>query len=200
MLTSIKTTILLLAIILISTVSYSQDNSTSTNPNPNDVKPSDALKTQSVETSTDEPAGIKMNDGILYGKNYDENMQVINFSDFMTNANANDNNGKVVLLKGNVSEVCQEMGCWMMMSEGKDKIRVTTSHNFFLPKDIAGSNAIVIGTFKVTEISEEEARHYNEESKNPAVKTEDIKGPQKEYEIEAFGIKILNPEIKPDNN
>ena len=46
-------------------------------------------------------------------------------------------------------------------------------------EDAAGQNVIVIGTFKITEISEEDARHYAEETKNPAVKPEDIKGNQK---------------------
>ena len=71
------------------------------------------------------------------------------------------------------------MGCWMRLSDGTNTTRVKTNHDFFLPKDIAGQNAIVYGTFKVTEISEDDAKHYNEESKNPNVKTESISGPQK---------------------
>jgi hypothetical protein len=170
-------------IILISSVCYSQD---------------DMKMTEKSEKSSDEPSGIKMADGILYGKDYDPSMQVVEFSDFIKNVK--DNDGKEVLIKGKVSEVCQAMGCWMIMSEGTNNVRVKTNHNFFLPKNIAGSNAIVIGTFKVTEISEEDAKHYNEESGNPSMKTDDIKGPQKAYEIDAFGIKILNPEAQPDNN
>ncbi len=137
-----------------------------------------------------EPEGIKTDDGMLYGKDYDRTMTVTDFSELMKNAAAND--GQTVLIKGNVTEVCQEMGCWMMMSDGTNSARIKTNHKFFLPKDIAGRNAVVIGKFKVAEISEDEARHYLEESKNPAMKPEDLKGPQKVYEIEAAGINILN--------
>lgn len=161
---------------MITSVSYSQHD----------------MKTESTDMKKYEPVGIKTDDGILYGKDYDATMPVVTFGDLMKNTEAN--NGQTILVKGNVTEVCQEMGCWMMMSDGTNSARVKTLHKFFLPKDIAGSNAIVIGTFKVAEISEDEARHYLEESKNPTMKPEDLKGPQKVYEIEALGIKILNPE------
>ncbi|MEP7145846.1 MAG: DUF4920 domain-containing protein [bacterium] len=168
-----------LVVLILSSVSYSQHDE--------NIK----LLEKDAKMS-DEPVGIKMTDGILYGKDYDGGMTIIEFSDLMKNSS--DNNDKVVIVKGNVSEVCQEMGCWMIMSEGSNTVRIKTMHEFFLPKDIAGRKAVVIGKFKVTEITEEMARHYNEESKNPAIKTENIKGPQKVYEMEAMGIKILNSE------
>ncbi len=174
-----------LVVLLLSSVSYSQHDAS--------IK----LLEKDAKMS-DEPAGIKMPDGILYGKDYDGGMTIIEFSDLMKNST--DNNDKVVIVKGNVSEVCQEMGCWMIMSEGSNTVRIKTMHEFFLPKDIAGREAVVIGKFKMTEITEEMARHYNEESKNPTIKTENIKGPQKVYEMEAMGIKILIPEAKKKLN
>ncbi len=169
--------IALFILIFMSTISYSQV----------EFKSKDSDK-----KDTDEPIGIKMSDGILYGKDYDQSMTIMEFNNLMNSIA--ENNGKVVLVTGSVSEVCQKMGCWMTMSDGTNTTRVKTLHEFFLPKDIAGRNAVVIGTFKVTEISEDQAKHYNDESKNPKIKTEDISGPQEAYEIEAIGIKILNPE------
>ncbi|MBS1516977.1 MAG: DUF4920 domain-containing protein [Bacteroidetes bacterium] len=154
----------------------------------------DDSKTESKTEASDEPVGIKMEDGILYGKDYDHGMQIVEFSDLMKDAD--NNKDKTVLVKGDVTEVCQAMGCWMILSDGTNETRVTTLHNFFLPKDVAGTKAVVIGKFIETEISEDQAKHYNEESKNPKMKTEDIKGSSKVYEIEAVGIKILNPEDK----
>ncbi len=145
-----------------------------------------------------EPVGIILSDGVLYGKDYDQSMTIIEFEDLLKSAN--DYDDKVVLVKGNVSEVCQKMGCWMTMSGGSQEARVKTLHEFFLPKDIGGQEAVVIGTFKVTEISEEQARHYNDETKNPKVKSDEIKGPKKAYEIEAMGIKILNSKIDSKKN
>lgn len=133
--------------------------------------------------------GINVDDGIIYGQQLDPAVTVVEFSDLIKNAS--DNDGKIVYVKGNVSEVCQKMGCWMTMTEGSTTARVLTMHEFLLPKDVAGRNAVVVGKFKVTEITEDEARHYNSESKNP-LKEEDIVGPQKTFEIEASGIKILN--------
>lgn len=175
-----RITIFVFAIFLVSSVSYSQD---------------DSQTLGNHEKSTDEPVGIKMSDGTLYGKDYDPSMTMIEFAELISNPAEND--GKMILVKGNVTEVCQAMGCWMTMSDGTNTARVKTGHNFLLPKDIAGSNAVVIGTFKVTEISEQDAKHYNDETKNPTVKTEDITGPQKAIEIEAIGIKILNPAEDP---
>jgi len=147
---------------------------------------------------SDEPVGIKMYDGTLYGKDYDPSMTMIEFSDLVNSSL--EYNERVVLVKGTVAEVCQAMGCWMTMSHEGKTARIKTGHEFLLPKDIAGQNAVVIGTFKVTEISEADARHYNDETKNPKVKTEDIIGPQKVYEIDAMGIKILNSTTEPNKN
>ena len=77
-----------------------------------------------------------------------------------------------------------------MISDGTNEVRVVTLHKFLLPKDCATNNTTVEGTFKVKEITEEQAKHYNDEAKNPKVKTEDIKGPQKVYMIEASGVLI----------
>ncbi len=170
-----RTALLAVSIILISSAVYSQD---------------DLKMAEDNNYASDKPAGTKTEDGIIYGNDYDPTMEVVAFADLISNPS--DNNGKTVLVTGKVAEVCQEMGCWMIMSDGTNTARVLTDHKFFLPKDVAGNNAVVIGTFKVTEIPEGEARHYNEESKDPTVKTEDINGPQKAFIIEATGIKILN--------
>ena len=146
-------------------------------------------KSMHVEKSAEEPKGIKTEDGMLYGKENDGTLTVMDIKDLMADPSAND--GKTIVVKGNIAEVCQKMGCWMTMTEGSNTVRVVTLHEFFLPKDASGKNAVVSGKFIVKEISEEEAKHYNEESKNPKDAGE-IKGVQKGFEIEATGIKILN--------
>jgi len=47
---------------------------------------------------------------------------------------------------------------------------------------------VVQGEFELKEITEEQAKHFAEES---GKSTENIKGPQKLYRIKAAGIKIL---------
>lgn len=173
-----------ISLMLAVSVSYSQDDT-------NAGDPTDVKSDVKSEVKKDAPVGINMDDGILYGKDYDHSMPVITFAELMSSADQN--TGKTVVVKGDVSEVCQTMGCWMTMTDGTNTVRVKTLHEFFLPKDIAGRNVVVAGVFNITEISEEDAKHYNEESKNPK-NPEEIKGPQKSFEIEAAGIKILNAE------
>lgn len=161
--------LIVFTVFFISSVSYAQD--------------------EHHKSSNMEPVGTATADGMLYGKDFDPGMTTITYGDLLKSAD--ENNDKVILVKGTVAEVCQSMGCWMVMSDGSKSVRATTSHGFFLPKDIAGKEAVIYGKFKITEISEEDARHYNEESKNP-VSNESIVGPQKVMEIDAIGIKILN--------
>ncbi len=166
--------VILLAVILSTSVSFAQDCGT---------------KGTNTSSGSDDPVGKKVDGGMLYGADFDPTIVVISYSDLLSGLN--ESNGKTVAVKGTVSEVCQAMGCWMTMDANGTVTRVKTGHEFLLPKDIAGREAMVTGKFVVTEISEDDAKHYNDESPNPK-KSEDIVGPQKAYEIEATGIVILD--------
>ncbi|MBK6507815.1 MAG: DUF4920 domain-containing protein [Ignavibacteria bacterium] len=146
-------------------------------------------KGTNTASGSDDPVGTKVEGGMLYGKAIDPTVKTISYPELIVGMN--ESNGNIVTVKGTVSEVCQAMGCWMTMSENGATTRVKTLHEFLLPKDVAGREAIVTGKFNITEISEDDARHFNEESLNPK-KSEDIVGPQKAYEIEATGIIILD--------
>jgi hypothetical protein len=147
------------------------------------------LKGTKTASGSDDPVGTKVDGGMLYGKSIDPSVSMVTYSDLV--GNMNESNGKILVVIGTVSEVCQAMGCWMTMSENGTTTRVKTLHEFLLPKDVAGREAIVTGKFNITEISEEDARHFNEESSNPK-NSNDIVGPQKAFEIEATGIVILD--------
>ncbi|MBX7043680.1 MAG: DUF4920 domain-containing protein [Ignavibacteria bacterium] len=168
---------LLAAILILSGTAlvYSQDCNSAT-----DLKAS----------GSDDPVGTKVDGGMLYGKAIDPTSEVISYSDFLSKMD--ELNGKDVILKGTVADVCQAMGCWLTLSADGKTTRIKTDHEFFLPKDIAGREAIVAGKFVISEISEEDARHFNDESKNPTVKSEDIKGPQKAFEMSATGVVVLD--------
>ncbi len=47
------------------------------------------------------------------------------------------------------------------------------------------------GIFEIKEISEEEAEHYKDESKDQDGTLEDNKGPQKVYEVIATGVILM---------
>ncbi|MEZ4823915.1 MAG: DUF4920 domain-containing protein [Ignavibacteria bacterium] len=159
-----------------SSVSYSQND------------PSSGMEGSKEEKSM-EPVGVKTSAGMLYGNAIDESAKQLTYGDLLGNAESVNNT--VVTVRGVVAEVCQAMGCWMVMTDGKTSVRATTGHNFFLPKDISGKEVIITGTFKMTEISEDDAKHYNEESSNPKDESE-IVGPQQVYVIDATGIEVLD--------
>lgn len=133
-----------------------------------------------------EVKGKELADGTLYGEDIDPSVSTVKITDIFSNLEAYQN--KVVVVEGNVTEVCQSMGCWTMISDGTNEIRAMTLHKFFLPKDMKNVKAIVQGEFETKEITEEQAKHFAEES---GKKTDDIKGQQKMYRIKAVGIKIL---------
>ncbi len=142
-----------------------------------------------VLDATDSKSG-----GTLYGTEAKATMPVVMFSDLM--AAPEKYNGQEIVIKGNVNDVCQAEGCWLVLGDGGKEVLVKTLHVFVVPKDCFDNSAEVNGVFKIKEISEEQARHMNDESKNTKIKSEDIKGPQKTFVIEAAGIKLSKSEGK----
>jgi hypothetical protein len=54
--------------------------------------------------------------------------------------------GKRVRLRGTVTDVCKNSGCWLVVSDGDSQVKVTiANHAFSVPTDIEGSRVIVEG-------------------------------------------------------
>lgn len=95
-----------------------------------------------------------------------------------------------VLLHGRISDVCQRKGCWVVLRDGGEQVRVRFhDYAFFLPTDVAGSEAFVEGLVKVEELSQEDARHYASES--VAGDPDSIDGPQREVGFTATGVRLV---------
>lgn len=75
--------------------------------------------------------------------------------------------GKTLKLRGEVSQVCQKKGCWMELRAGgqaKSGVRVKfKDYAFFVPKDSAGSQALIEGELKVEELEAAMAAHLEGE-------------------------------------
>lgn len=74
--------------------------------------------------------------------------------------------GQVVKTEGEISQVCQAMGCWMELRPDDESpgIRVPmANHSFFLPRDVAGSRATIEGTVRLEPLSEERRAHLESE-------------------------------------
>jgi hypothetical protein len=95
-----------------------------------------------------------------------------------------------VLLRGRISDVCQRKGCWVVLRDGGEQVRVRFhDYSFFLPTDASGSEAFVEGIVKVEELSQKAARHYAMES--VAGDPDSIAGPQREVGFTATGVRLL---------
>lgn len=175
-----------LIIVLILSVSflYSQQN---TFGNDNNKKESKEEKS-AVEHKTEVP--ITIVDEVLYGEEIDQSQGTLQVKDVITNVEKY--KGTNIVVEGIISESCRSGGCWVVLQDGEYEIRALTQHKFVLPLDQpVGVKAIVQGKFDVKEITEDQAKHYAEES-GDMKKAEEIKGPQIMYRIKATGIKILN--------
>ncbi|MCP4250181.1 MAG: hypothetical protein GY778_24320 [bacterium] len=101
-----------------------------------------------------------------------------------------DYDGKTVRLTGMVSNPRAHIGSAPPMTGGQDPLRVTSvcpSEGRIIPMEAKGRKAIVEGKFALVEISEEMARHYQEESGASPEEIEAIKGPQKTLAMNSNG-------------
>lgn len=104
--------------------------------------------------------------------------------------------GKVVQVKGKVTEVCEMMGCWMQLVDGDTGVRVKVNDgDIVFPKSAIGKTAVAEGTLKKLELTREQAiaraRHEAEEQGrkfNPA----SVKSGATIYQIQGTGAVILD--------
>lgn len=99
--------------------------------------------------------------------------------------------GKDLVLKGTIREVCQKKGCWHTIATADPTTNILVKdkeYGIFLPKDCAGKTALIKGTFSMTEMPEDEAKHYAEDAgRDPST----IHGPQKSYQMDADGVLLM---------
>ncbi|HEY7751481.1 MAG TPA: DUF4920 domain-containing protein [Ignavibacteriaceae bacterium] len=107
---------------------------------------------------------------------------------------------KVVLVEGEVLEVCPKMGCWMELKSDaenqKIKIKVKDGDIVF-PMEAVGSNAVVEGKVYKIEMTQEEAVGYMEhlaEEKGVEFDPSTVTGPMTIYQIKGNGAKIYPKE------
>jgi hypothetical protein len=100
--------------------------------------------------------------------------------------------GKTLKVKGQIADVCQAKGCWLVVTDGEREMRVKfKDYGFFVPKESSGSKVILEGVVEKTTITEDHAKHLAGESKggkDPST----IKGPQEVIQMTATGVEILD--------
>lgn len=102
--------------------------------------------------------------------------------------------GKEIVVRAEVDQVCQAMGCWLTLKDPKDKkanVRVSfDNYSFFVPKDSAKRTATVQGKLFDKELSAAEARHYAKDAGKSAAEQAKIKAPVKQAWFEATGLTL----------
>lgn len=93
-----------------------------------------------------------------------------------------------VQVSGEVDQVCQKMGCWMVIKDGDQTARVLMKdHKFAVPFDGKGKKAVVEGTIEAKELSEAQIKHIEEDAGRDPAKVE---GTRKEYVLTASGVRL----------
>lgn len=145
--------------------------------------------TESKEENTEE---VAVTTDSTYGTSFtpDGAITVSEFNSEMSDKDSMDN----VVVIGELSEVCQKMGCWVKMKndDGEDIFVKFKGHDFFVPKDYAGKQAIVKGTATREVTPVDEQRHYLEDAGASEEEIAAITEPKEELKIEATGIIVKN--------
>ena len=111
-------------------------------------------------------------------------------------AHPDDYVGKTVQVKGRISEVCQMMGCWMVLTNDEgQKVRIKVNDGEIeFPKDSAGKTAIAEGKFTKIVLTREQAvgRAKEEaEEKGKPFDPASVKGGTTIYQVQGSGAVIV---------
>ena len=97
-------------------------------------------------------------------------------------------------VRATVVEVCQAEGCWIKVKrEGEAPMMVrAANHAFLMPENLVGHTVVIEGTAQVKEVSEAMRRHYAEDAGKSKKEIEAIKGPEKDIQFSATGVRVLD--------
>lgn len=126
----------------------------------------------------------------VYGQGFEKDNS-IQVSQLLTDIQGKDSIDNVVV-EGELSEVCQKMGCWVKLkNESGDDIFVKfRDHEFFAPKDAAGSHVYIKGKALREVTPVDELQHYAEDAGESEETIAAITEPKEEIKIDASGIII----------
>lgn len=104
--------------------------------------------------------------------------------------------GKRVLVKGVVTGVCQEQGCWMDIigTSGADTIQIKVDDGVIVfPKDAVGKQVIAEGNVEKLEMTKEEALEaakHKAEEQGTKFDPASVTGPVTKYRIRGLGVQL----------
>ncbi len=97
--------------------------------------------------------------------------------------------GEMIKVQGQVTEVCQAKGCWMILVDGDSYARITfEDYGFFVPIETSMQASLVYGLLSEHTLSGEQAQHYAQDA--GAKSTLETKGEVKEYSLVARAVQL----------
>lgn len=104
--------------------------------------------------------------------------------------------GKVVQVKGKVTEVCQMMGCWLQIQDGDKAIRFKVKDGeIMFPKNSAGKSTVAEGVLKKIDLNQQQAVAYAKheaEERGQKFDASKIKSGMTMYQIQGTGAVLLD--------
>jgi hypothetical protein len=134
-------------------------------------------------------------DGKHFGAGVSNEAGAEEFAAVMEKLNSTDS--VTVIMKGKVTGVCQEKGCWMRITDpanaSPEELFVQfEDYGFFMPKDLAGHNVIIEGKAYKSETSVKKLKHYAEDANKSEEEIAQITQPQVEKKFMATGVVIVD--------
>ncbi|MCI5105996.1 MAG: DUF4920 domain-containing protein [Pseudomonadales bacterium] len=94
-----------------------------------------------------------------------------------------------VKVMGEVTEVCQAKGCWMILVDGDSYARITfKDYGFFVPIETSMQRSVVYGVLSEHVLSGEQAEHYAQDA--GAQSTLEMHGEVREYSLVASAVQL----------
>ena len=107
-----------------------------------------------------------------------------------------DYRGKVVLVKGRVTEVCAKMGCWMQLTDaGKAVLIKVNDGEIVFPQSAIGKTAVAEGKLTRLELTKEQAvarAKHEAEERGTKFDPATVKSGATIYQIQGTGAVILD--------
>ena len=98
---------------------------------------------------------------------------------------------KTVRVEGKVTDVCQKAGCWLVITDDTNHMRVRTKdHGFAVDKSGAGTTSQIEGLVVALPLNPEDVAHFVSESSEDAVIPEHKATGDFTYEIVATAVEL----------
>lgn len=98
---------------------------------------------------------------------------------------------QMIKIQGQVTEVCQAEGCWMILVDGDSYARITfEDYGFFVPIETSMQRSVVYGVLSEHILSGEQVEHYAQDAGSQS--TLEMKGEVKEYSLLARAVQLEN--------